>query len=161
MTDPPVLEPMAAARAALADRIGQQIHVSDWLAITQARIDRFADATDDHQWIHTDAERAVRESPWRTTIAHGYLTLSLYPTLRGLVDGALPVPGLRTVVNYGLNRLRFVNAVRVGVRVRARIRLLAIEDFAGGLQLVEEFTVDIEGESRPACVAEVVMRWYF
>ena len=119
-------------------------------------------ATGDHQWIHVDPERAARESPWQATIAHGYLTLSLYPLLRGLVDSATPLfPGVTRVINYGLDKLRFPNAVKVGSRVRARCVLLKVEEVAGGLQLTEQYTVEIEGEAKPACVAEAIMRAYF
>jgi acyl dehydratase len=150
------------AMAALEPLVGQETHVSDWLVVTQERVNAFAAATGDHQWIHVDPERAARESPWRTPIAHGYLTLSLYPLLRGIVEEAKPpFPGVKSVVNYGLNKLRFTNAVKVGARVRGRCRLLSFEDAKGALQLVEEFTVEIDGESRPACVAEVIMRLYF
>jgi acyl dehydratase len=151
------------AVATLQPLVGQEIHVSDWLAIGQERVNAFADATGDHQWIHVDAERAARESPWRAPIAHGYLTLSLYPMLRGIVEEGKPLfPGVRNVINYGINKLRFVNAVKVGSRVRGRSKLLAIEEVkGGGLQLTEEFTVEIDGESKPACVAEVIMRLYF
>lgn len=150
------------ALAVLEPSVGQEIHVSDWLLVTQDRVQAFADATDDHQWIHVDPERAAKESPWRTPIAHGYLTLSLYPMLRGIVDQGKPLfPGVRSVVNYGLNKVRFTNAVKVGAKVRGRCRLVAYEEVKGALQLVEEFTVEIDGESRPACVAEVIMRLYF
>jgi acyl dehydratase len=143
-------------------RVGTEVHVSDWMEITQERVDTFAKATDDFQWIHTQPERAAKESPWRTTIAHGYLTMSLYPALRGIVEEGRPlVPGLRTVVNYGTNKMRFVNAVKVGARVRGRIRLLEVEEVKGCVQIVEEYTVEIDGESKPACVAEVIMRLYF
>lgn len=146
----------------LRSRIGQEIHVSDWLEITQERINAFADATGDHQWIHVDAARAQRESPWHATIAHGYLTLSLYPLLRGLVASDRPVsPGVKQVVNYGLDRLRFPSAVRVGSRVRARCKLLGVEEVPGGLQVAEQYTVEIEGQPKPACVAEAIMRMYF
>ena len=105
----------------LRGRIGEDVHVSDWFTVTQQRIQAFADATGDHQWIHVDMERAARESPWRTTIAHGYLTLSLFPMLRGLAaDGRPPYPGVLQGINYGLDRLRFPNAVRAGTRIRAR-----------------------------------------
>jgi len=147
---------------ALRSRVGQEIHCSDWLEIDQARIDAFAAATGDHQWIHCDPERAARESPWKSTIAHGYLTLSLYPMLRGLVAAeGPPFPGTRQVVNYGLNKLRFPNAVRVGSRVRARCNLAGVEPVAGGLQVTELLTVEIDGEAKPACVAEAIMRLYF
>jgi acyl dehydratase len=146
----------------LHSRLGQEVHVSDWLEITQERIDAFAAATGDHQWIHTDVERAARESPWKSTIAHGYLTLSLYPMLRGLVDAGSPVfPGVRQMVNYGLDRVRFPNAVLSGSRVRARCELLKVESVTGGLQITEQCIVEIEGQAKPACVAEAIMRAYF
>jgi acyl dehydratase len=151
-----------AVLAALQAQVGQEIHRSDWLAVTQQRVDEFAQATGDHQWIHVDPERAARESPWQTTIAHGYLTLSLYPLLRGLVDSSTPLfPGVTRVINYGLDKLRFPNAVKVGSRVRARCVLLKVEEVAGGLQLTEQYTVEVEGETKPACVAEAIMRAYF
>lgn len=146
----------------LQAQIGQEIHCSDWLEVTQARVNAFADATGDHQWIHVDRERAVRESPWQATIAHGYLTLSLYPMLRGLVDAERPLfAGVRQVINYGLDKLRFPNAVVVGSRVRARCVLLRVEEVSGGLQVTEQYTVEVEGQSKPACVAEAIMRLYF
>jgi acyl dehydratase len=148
--------------AKLQARIGQEIHCSDWLEITQQRVNEFAQATGDHQWIHVDPERAARESPWQATIAHGYLTLSLYPLLRGLVDSTTPLfPGVTRVINYGLDKLRFPNAVKVGSKVRARCVLLKVEEVAGGLQLTEQYTVEIAGEAKPACVAEAIMRAYF
>ncbi len=149
-------------RAELLAKVGQEVHVSDWLQMTQERINAFAAATGDFQWIHTDPERAAEESPWRRTIAHGYLTMSLYPMLRGIVkEDAPPYPGVRTVINYGLNKLRFTNAVKEGATLRSRTRLLAVEDVSGGLQITEEFTVELEGEKKPACIAEVLMRLYF
>jgi len=146
----------------LQDRVGQEIHCSDWLEVTQERIDAFAAATDDFQWIHVDPERAARESPYGGTIAHGYLTLSLYPRLRGLVDAGRPLfPGSQRIINYGLDKLRFPNAVRAGSRVRARCVLLKVEAVPGGLQVHEQYTVEIEGEAKPGCVAEAIMRAYF
>jgi acyl dehydratase len=151
-----------AVLASLQARVGQQIHLSDWFDVTQERIDAFAEATGDHQWIHVDRERAVRESPWKTTIAHGYLTLSLYPLLRGLVDATQPLfPGVKQVINYGLDKLRFPNAVKSGSRVRAHCVLLKVEEVTGGLQMTEQYTVEIDGEAKPACVAEAIMRAYF
>jgi acyl dehydratase len=148
--------------AALQAQVGQETHCSDWLEITQQRIDNFAQATGDRQWIHVDPERAARESPWQATIAHGYLTLSLYPLLRGHVDAAAPLfPGVTRVINYGLDKLRFPNAVKVGSKVRARCLLLRVEEVAGGLQLTEQYTVEIAGEAKPACVAETILRAYF
>lgn len=146
----------------LQARVGQEIHCSEWLEITQERVDAFAAATGDFQWIHVDPQRAARESPYKATIAHGYLTLSLYPLLRGLVDADKPLfPGLQRIINYGLDKLRFPNAVRVGSRVRARCVLIKVEAVAGGLQMHEQYTVEIEGESKPGCVAEAIMRAYF
>jgi acyl dehydratase len=146
----------------LQAQVGQEIHCSDWLAVTQARVNAFADATGDHQWIHVDAERAARESPWKATIAHGYLTLSLYPLLRGLVTAERPVfEGVRQVINYGLDKLRFPSAVIVGSRIRARCVLLKVEPVAGGLQVTEQYTVEVDGQPKPACVAEAIMRLYF
>ena len=146
----------------LRGRIGEDVHVSDWYTVTQQRIQAFADATGDHQWIHVDVERAARESPWRTTIAHGYLTLSLFPMLRGLAaDGRPPYPGVRQGINYGLDRLRFPNAVRAGSRIRARCTLLGVEEIPGGLQVMERYTAEIEGEGKPACVADAIFRLYF
>jgi len=146
----------------LQAQVGQEIHASDWLQITQERINAFAEATGDYQWIHVDPERAARESPWKATIAHGYLTLSLYPMLRGLVatDHA-PYPGVRQVINYGLDKLRFPSAVLVGSRVRAHCVLIKVEPVTGGLQVTEQYTVEIEGQPKPACVAEAIMRLYF
>lgn len=142
--------------------VGREIHTSDWVEVTQARVDAFADATGDHQWIHVDPVRAAKESPYGGPIAHGYLTLSLYPMLRGLVDESRPpLPGVARVINYGINKLRFPNAVKVGARVRARCTLAAVEPVAGGLQTTESVTIEIENEAKPACVAEVLMRLYF
>jgi len=154
--------PQQQTLAELKQRIGQEIHVSEWIDITQARIDAFAEATGDHQWIHVDPARAVRESPYRATIAHGYLTLSLYPALRGLVAADRPVfPGVKQVINYGLDKLRFPSAVRAGSRVRAHCTLLKVEEVPGGLQVTEQFSVEIEGQEKPACVAAAIMRLYF
>jgi acyl dehydratase len=155
MTQQQVLEQLQA-------RLGQEIHTSDWLEISQARIDAFAAATGDYQWIHVDPVRAARESPWKATIAHGFLTLSLYPMLRGLVTADRPVfAGVRQVINYGLDKLRFPSAVLSGSRVRAHCVLLEVQEVAGGLQIKEQCTVEIEGQPKPACVAEAIMRLYF
>jgi acyl dehydratase len=148
--------------ADLSRRVGEEVHVSDWFEVTQDRINAFAEATGDHQWIHVDVARAESESPWRSTIAHGYLTLSLYPMLRGLVaSGEPPYPGVKQAINYGLNKLRFPSVVRAGRRVRARCKLVGVEEVTGGVQVTEQFTVEIEGEPKPACVAEAIMRLYF
>jgi len=150
------------ALARLSAQVGQEIHVSDWVAVDQSRIDAFAAATGDFQWIHTDPERAARESPWKSTVAHGFLTLALLPLLRGVAEGGEDrYPGVRRIVNYGLNRVRFTNAVLAGARVRGRAKVLAVEAFKGGVQVTEEFTVEIDGQSRPACIAETIARLYF
>jgi len=154
--------PQAQALEQLQARVGEEIHVSDWLVVTQDRVEAFAQATGDHQWIHVDSERATRESPYKGTISHGYLTLSLYPLLRGLVDESAPMyPGIRNVINYGINKLRFPSAVKTGARVRAHTTLVAVEEIKGGLQVTETYTVEIENETKPACVAELIMRLYF
>jgi len=153
---------LAEVLADLKGRIGEDLHVSDWLTVTQELVDQFANATGDKQWIHIDTERAKKESPYGQTIAHGYLTLALYPMLRGLVDESQPIfPGVKSVINYGLNKLRFTNAVRVGSKIRARCTLVAAEEVRDSLQLTEKYTVEIDGEDRPACVAECIMRLYF
>ena len=154
---------LASALATLQTRIGQEVHVSDWLTVTQERINAFADATGDHQWIHVDVERATRESPYGAPIAHGYLTLSLSVPLRGLVDAQKPiVPGITNIINYGLNKLRFPNAVRVGARIRGRFTLQSVELVAPNiLQMTEQYTAEVEGASKPACIAESVMRLVF
>lgn len=152
---------MKATRfAGIADarsRIGQEIGLSDWMPIEQSRVDAFADVTGDRQWIHVDVERAKRESPFGGPIAHGYLTLSL---LAKFASECIAVGGVKLAVNYGLNRLRFAAPVKVGSRVRARFVLAGVEDIPGGAQMLWEATVEIEGSEKPACVAEMVTRWY-
>jgi acyl dehydratase len=131
--------------------VGQDVGVSDWLEITQERVNQFADATGDHQWIHIDVERATKEMGG--PIAHGYLTLSLIPFLS---QGLMPVQGVTRGINYGSNKVRFTNMVKVGKKVRLRQKLLNAEPKSGGLQLTNECTIEIEGEERPACVAETI-----
>ncbi len=154
---------LQAALSDLQAKVGQESHVSDWLTITQEMINAFADATLDHQWIHVDVERAKRESPFGSTVAHGYFTLSLIPHLTGAVDPDAPrYPGVRLAVNYGLNRVRFPHPVPAGARIRARTELLSVEEVAGnGLQIVNKVTVEIDGAAKPGCVAETVSRLYF
>ncbi len=137
--------------------VGQEMGVSNWVAIDQDRINKFADATGDHQWIHVDVERAKKELPGGKTIAHGYLTLSLIPMLGAEI---LRVTGVSRGINYGSNKVRFTNMVPVGSRVRARQKLLAAEPKAGGLQMTNEITIEIEGQDRPACVAETISLIY-
>ncbi len=157
---------MSAADALLAiltPQLGTETHVGPWLVVDQERIDRFAEVTGDVQWIHTDPERAHRESPYGTTVAHGYLTLSLLPYLtRSNAPGFFErnYPGMRYRVNYGLNRVRFPAPVRSGARVRAHTVLLSAEKLEKGVQIVYRLTVEIEGEEKPACVAESVVRVY-
>lgn len=155
--------PLAAALAVLQARLGTEVHVSDWLVVTQERVDAFAAATGDAQWIHTDPERARRDSPWGTTIAHGYLTLALQVPLRGLLETTVrEFPAVHSVINYGLNRLRFPTPVRVGARIRGRFTLQGVEVLGtDALQVTERYTVEVEGESKPACIAESVMRLLF
>jgi len=148
--------------ANLQSKVGTEIHVSDWAEITQDMVNAFGDATGDMQWIHTDPERAAAESPYKTTIAHGYFTPSLYPNLRGLVDESKPLfPGAKNIINYGLNKLRFPAAVPVGSRIRAHIELLSAEEVKNSLELVEKYSIEVEGQDRPACIAEAIMRVYF
>lgn len=136
---------------------GKEWGRSDWLQVTQDRINQFADATGDHQWIHVDPERA-KAGPFGTTIAHGFLTLSLIPALSGTL---VKVEGLRMGINYGLNKVRFPSPVRVGSRVRAVSKNISVEDVEGGVQVVNQVTMEIEGQEKPACVAETVSRFYF
>ncbi len=131
---------------------GEEIGTTDWVEITQDRVDRFADATDDHQWIHVDVERA-NAGPFGGTVAHGYLTLSLLPWFSSQVFG-LETPGAK--LNYGLNKVRFPSPVLVGSRVRARISVAEVTDLPAGKQLTMRFVVEIENHDKPACVAETV-----
>jgi acyl dehydratase len=135
----------------LAGLVGQEVGVSDWVEVSQERVNQFAEATGDHQWIHIDVERATREMGG--TIAHGYLTLSLIPFLGA---GILRVNGVTRGINYGSNKVRFTNMVKVGKRVRMRQKLVNVEPKAGGLQMTNECTIEIEGEDRPACIAETI-----
>jgi acyl dehydratase len=136
---------------------GRDLGHSSWLEITQERVDTFADATGDHQWIHVDAERAAR-GPFRGTIAHGYLTLSLVIPLFGEL---LTVEGIRMGINYGLEKVRFPSPVRVGSRIRLAARVVSVDEVPNnGVQTVLDFTVEIEGSDKPACVARPVYRQY-
>lgn len=139
----------------LESLVGEEVGVSDWHLVDQDRVNLFADATGDHQWIHVDVERATRElgSP----IAHGYLTLSLLPMLSPEV---LHVEGVSRGINYGANKVRFTNTVPVGSRLRLRQTCLSVADKSGGKQMISESTVEIEGQDRPACVAETITVLY-
>jgi acyl dehydratase len=141
-----------ALRAAQGTHLGH----SQWRVIDQDQVNRFADATGDHQWIHVDLERA-KAGPFGGTIAHGFLTLSLLPEM---VFELLQVAGVGMVINYGLNKVRFINPVRVGSRVRAGAELTAVEEVKGGLQATVTVTFEIDGQDKPACVAESLMRFY-
>jgi len=136
--------------------VGQALGTSDWVTVDQRRIELFADATGDHQWIHVDPQRAAA-GPYRTTIAHGFLTLSLLPQL---FESAFEVGDSQMGLNYGLNRVRFPAPVPSGSRLRGRFKLLSYEAVEGGAQLVTEVTVECEGASKPVCVAESVTRRY-
>jgi acyl dehydratase len=142
----------------LKEFVGREIAVTDWLMMTQGRIDQFAEATEDRQWIHVDRERAQRESPYGSTIAHGFLTLSL---LSRFMKQAIQFSGgVRMAVNYGLNRVRFPSPVRAGANIRARIRLLSLEEFSDALQAVFSVAMEAENSDKPCCVAEWVVRYY-
>jgi acyl dehydratase len=143
--------------AALANYAGKEVAISDWLEVSQERIDQFAEATEDRQWIHLDRERAGRESPFKTTIAHGFLTLSLLSVLARL---AISVGGVRMGINYGLNRVRFVSPVPAGARIRGRFTLATLEEIKGGVQSTWNVTVEREGSEKPCCVAEWLVRYY-
>lgn len=149
----------------LKSLIGQEVAVTDWFSISQERINLFADATGDHQWIHLDAERCRKESPFGTTIAHGFLTLSLLPML---MANAIKMSDVKMGVNYGLNKVRFTAPVPVGSRVRARVTLVAMEALPPlpnaptltGAQMTWAVTIEREGQDRPVCVAESISRRY-
>jgi acyl dehydratase len=137
---------------------GSEVAVSDWFEVAQDRIDLFAEATGDHQWIHVDVERAKAQSPYAATIAHGFLTLSLLSQLMSeTVKLKMPI---RMGINYGLNKVRFPSAVPSGSKIRARAVLQSLEDVDGGQQLTWNITVEREGGNKPCCVAEWLVRYY-
>jgi acyl dehydratase len=142
----------------LKQYVGKEIGVSEWLTVTQDRIIQFAEATEDRQWIHLDRERAERESPYGTTIAHGFLTLSLIS--RFMKDVIQVRGGVKMAVNYGLNRVRFPSPVRAGAKTRARIALLSIKEVPGAYETTFSVTVESEGDEKPCCVAESIVRYY-
>jgi acyl dehydratase len=145
------------ALAELRTLVGREVSISDWLAVTQERINAFADTTDDHQWIHVDVERAMEETPFGTTIAHGFLTLSL---LSSLMRNAVTIDGPRMTLNYGFNRVRFVSPVPSGSRIRARVVLGRLDDLADSTQATWNVTVEREGADKPSVVAEWIVRYY-
>lgn len=143
---------------ALKEFVGKEIGVSEWLVVTQERINEFAEATEDRQWIHLDCERAKRESPYKGTIAHGFLTLSL---ISRLAKDVLRIgSGTQLTINYGLNRVRFPAAVREGAKIRGRFRLLSFRDLEQACEAVFSCLVECEGNEKPCCVAEWVVRYY-
>ena len=143
--------------AKLRDYVGRDVAVSDWIEVSQERINQFAEATDDRQWIHTDPGRAARESPFKETIAHGFLTLSLLSELGKL---AMSVGGVRMGINYGLNRVRFVRPVPAGSHIRGRFTLVGLEEIKGGMQATWGVTVERDGGDKPSCIAEWLVRYY-
>jgi acyl dehydratase len=155
MKEPPMTEVESVEK--LGEFVGREVALSEWLEVSQERIHQFAEATEDRQWIHTDPERAARESPFKRTIAHGFLTLSLLSELMRL---SVSVKGVRMGINYGLNRVRFVSPVPAGSRIRGRFTLSAVEEIKGGAQATWEVTVEREGGDKPCCVAEWLIRYY-
>ena len=138
--------------------IGEEVGLSDWIVVDQHRIDQFAEATSDHQWIHVDTERASREMPDGKTIAHGYLTLALIPALTGKF---VKVENLTRAVNFGLNKVRFYVPIPVGSRLRGRATVLQARQRAGALLLTSQVRIEVEGQKKPACVAETLGMFFF
>jgi acyl dehydratase len=143
----------------LQQSLGEETFVGEWFTVDQYCIDSFAKVTDDHQWIHTDPIRAQLESPFKTTIAHGFLTLALIPTLTKSNEPEFTEA--KMVVNYGLNRVRFPSPVKEGKRIRARTRVINLTVMKRGLEMVREVTIEVENSIRPACIADTVLRLYF
>jgi acyl dehydratase len=143
--------------ASLKELVGQEVALSDWVTVSQQRINQFAEATDDRQWIHIDPERARKETPFGGSIAHGFLTLSLLPML---LESVIHIGGVGMSINYGLNKVRFPSPLRSGGRIRARIVLQSVEDLKGCAQAVWLTTMECEGADKPVCVAESVVRLY-
>lgn len=143
--------------AELADKVGQPIYESEWVEITQRMIDQFAEATGDHNWVHVDVERARRESPYGCTIAHGHLTAAL---IARFAQESVLIADKKRGLNYGSNRVRYLTPVKVGSRVRGKATLASFEEIEGGAQLGWNTIVEIEGEERPACIAETLTRAY-
>ncbi|TQV86741.1 MaoC family dehydratase [Aliikangiella coralliicola] len=146
----------------LEQRLGEETFVGEWFSVDQECINQFAEVTGDRQWIHTDPERAAKESPFKTTIAHGFLTLALLPKLTDAVDDTNnPYPEAKMSVNYGLNQVRFPYPVKAGSRVRARSKLVGLTPMRKSIELVNEVSIEVENSKRLACVAETVLRLYF
>jgi len=146
------------AIADIESKLGSETYVSEWLTVTQEMINQFADVTRDWQWIHVEPEKA-KDSPFGTTVAHGFLTLSLIPYLAGA--SSTTYEGMTMAINYGLNKVRFPHPVPVGANVRARVELQSFKEVKGGLHIVRKVTIELEGAPKPACVAETVTRIYF
>lgn len=142
----------------LKSLMGQEVGVTDWVPISQERVNLFAEATEDRQWIHIDVERSRKESPYGSTIAHGFLTLSLLPML---MQGVVSMPTSKMGVNYGLNKVRFPAPLPIGSKVRGRVDVMEVEDIAGGAQITWKVTVEREGGDKPVCVAELLARQYW
>ncbi len=145
---------MQVAYDKLPDLTGKEIGVSNWVLLDQARVNQFADATGDHQWIHVDVERAKRELPTGGTIVHGYFTLSLIPQF---MFELLQITGVSQMINYGANKVRFTNMVPTGARVRGRLKVKSVEKKGNASTMNYEMVIEIEGQERPACIAEVIM----
>ena len=141
----------------LRDLVGQHLGYSDYVEVTQERVNLFAEATGDHQWIHVDVERATRESPFGGPIAHGYLTLSMGPRL---VPQVVAVHGISMAVNYGCDKVRFPSPVPVGSKLRVGVELVSVDEVPGGVQVMMRSTFECEGAPKPACVAENLIRYY-
>ncbi len=139
------------------DLVGQHLGYSEWHRIDQDQVNLFADATGDHQWIHVDSEKAKRESPYGTTIAHGFLTLSL---ISHFIKEVLEMRGLRMAINYGLNRVRFPSAVLADSKIHARVTLQSVKDLTDGVEVTYQVTIETEGSNKPNCVAEWIARYY-
>jgi acyl dehydratase len=137
----------------LIDLVGQQVGTTEWMKVTQEQVNLFADATGDHQWIHTDAQRAAK-GPFKGTIAHGYLTLSLAPVV---ISEVLQIREVTSALNYGLNKVRFPAPLRVGSQMRATVSVMSAQQKTSGVESVFELTYEIDGEKRPACVADVIV----
>lgn len=143
--------------ADLGTWVGKEVATSDWMLVDQARIQAFAEVTDDHQWIHLDVERCLRESPYKAPIAHGYLILSLLPAM---FESSVRVDGIAMTVNYGLDRVRMPSPVIAGQRIRGRLVLERLEAVAGGMQAHWSATIEVENSAKPACVAQMLARYY-
>lgn len=154
-------EKFVALRQRLEAQLGEESYVGEWFELDQACIDQFARVTGDQQWIHTDPEKAARESPFKATIAHGFLTLSLIPMLTDTVNPENEAyPEARLVVNYGMNKVVFPAPLKAGKRIRARTRIIQITPMRRGLELVREVKIEVENSKRPACIAELVLKLY-